>query len=114
MRQTKNSFTIYFSSANEGIHLLYLITGILELKYDPEPERTFWKRRRAQRLAKSNNLDTEEEHTTKAMGDEPNGRDYCGKVNIKQEPEWSPPSNHSSEGIFWDDLADTELESQEG
>jgi hypothetical protein len=53
-----------------------LITGILELKYDPEPERTFWKRRRAQRLAKSSNLNTEEEPTTKAMRDEPNGRDY--------------------------------------
>ncbi|KAK2410043.1 hypothetical protein QL285_045434 [Trifolium repens] len=46
------------------------------------------------------------------MGHEPNRRDYCRKVSIKQEPEWSPPSNHSSDGIFWDDLADIEQESQ--
>jgi hypothetical protein len=40
-------------------------------------------------------------------------RAYCGKVNIKQEPKWSTPSNHnSSEGIFWDDLADLDMESQ--
>jgi hypothetical protein len=39
-----------------------------------------WERRRAQRLAKSSNLNTEGEPTTKAMGDEPNGRDYCGKI----------------------------------
>ncbi|KAK2375580.1 hypothetical protein QL285_076465 [Trifolium repens] len=48
------------------------------------------------------------------MGDEPNRRDYCGKViSIKQEPDWTPPhDNNSSEGIFWDDLADIEVESQ--
>ncbi|KAK2396576.1 hypothetical protein QL285_058224 [Trifolium repens] len=46
------------------------------------------------------------------MGDE-QSRDYCGKVNIKQEPEWTPPhNNNSSEGIFWDDLADIEMESE--
>jgi hypothetical protein len=90
-----------------------LITGILEFKYDPEQERTLWKRRQAQRLAKSSNLSTEGKPTTEAMGDDLSGRDYCGKVSIKQEPKWSPPSNHNnSEGIFWDDLADIELESQ--
>jgi hypothetical protein len=49
------------------------------------------------------------------MGDEQKEsmRDYCGKVSINQEPEWSPPSNHNnSEGIFWDDLADLYMESQ--
>ncbi|WJX78100.1 hypothetical protein P8452_61354 [Trifolium repens] len=47
------------------------------------------------------------------MGDEPNGRDYCGKVSIKQETEWTPPHyDNNSEGIFWDDLADIEMESQ--
>jgi hypothetical protein len=47
------------------------------------------------------------------MGDKPQERDYCGKVSIKQEPEWTPPhDNNGSEGIFWDDLADIEVESQ--
>ncbi|KAK2410377.1 hypothetical protein QL285_045743 [Trifolium repens] len=64
-------------------------------------------------LAKSSNLNTEGEPTPKAMGDEPYGRDYCGKVSIKQEPEWTPPhDNNGSEGIFWDDLVDIEVESQ--
>ena len=104
---------IHFSSATEGIHLLCLITGILELKYDPEPERTLRKRRAAQKLATSSNLNTEGEPTTEAMGNEPYGRDYCGKVSIKQEPEWTPPhDNNGSDGIFWDDLADIEVESQ--
>jgi hypothetical protein len=89
-----------------------LITGILELKYDPEPERTFRKRRAAQKLATSSNLKTEEEPTTKAMRDE-QSRDYCGKISIKQEIEWTPPhDNNSSEGIFWDDLTDIQMESE--
>ena len=93
--------------------MLYLITGILELKYDIKPERTFLARRQAQRLAESSSLRAEEEPTTKAMGDEPYGRDYCGEVSIKQEPDWTPPhDNNGSEGIFWDDLADIEDESQ--
>ncbi|KAK2435592.1 hypothetical protein QL285_020639 [Trifolium repens] len=113
MRQTKNSFIIYFSSAIEGIHLLCLITGILELKYDPEPERMFRKRRASQKLPTSSNLNTEGEPATEAMGDEPYERDYWGKVSIKQEPEWTPPhDNNGSEGIFWDDLANIEVESQ--
>ncbi|KAK2409261.1 hypothetical protein QL285_044701 [Trifolium repens] len=85
----------------------------MELKYDPEPERTCWKRRRAQKLAESSNI--KEEPTTKAMGDEQKEsmRDYCGKVSIKQVPEWTPPhNNNSSEGIFWDDLTDIDMESQ--
>ena len=95
--------------------MLCLITGNLDFEYDPEPERTFRKRRQALKLAESSNLSNEGEPTTKVMGDETNGamRDYCGKVSIKQEPKWSPPSNNnSSKGIFWDDLADIEMESQ--
>ena len=94
--------------------MLCLITGILEFEYDPEPERTLWKRRQAQRLAASSNLGKEGKPFTKAMGDDPNEamKDYCGKVSIKQEPEWTPPhNNNSSEGIFWDDLADLDMES---
>ncbi|KAK2436529.1 hypothetical protein QL285_021518 [Trifolium repens] len=79
MRQTKNSFTIKFYSATECIHLLCLITGILQFEYDPEPERTFWKRRRAQKLAESSNLITEEEPANKSTGDEQRVTmgDYC-------------------------------------
>ncbi|KAK2443970.1 hypothetical protein QL285_015032 [Trifolium repens] len=107
MRQAKNSFIIYFSSATEGIHLLCLITGY------SGPERTFQERRAAQKPAKISNLNKEGESTTKAMRDEPQGMDYCGMVSIKQEPEWTPPNNNNgSEGIFWDDLADIEVESQ--
>jgi hypothetical protein len=91
-----------------------LITGNLDFEYGLEPERTFRKRRQALKLAESSNLN-KEEPTTKAMGDEQKEsmRDYDRKVSIKQEPEWTPPhNNNSSEGIFWDDLADIEMESQ--
>jgi hypothetical protein len=72
-----------------------LITGILELKYDPEPERTFLARRRAQRLAKTSSLNTEEEPTTKAMGDEQRVTmgDYCKRTDTDQISLGFQPAN---------------------
>ncbi|KAK2396440.1 hypothetical protein QL285_058094 [Trifolium repens] len=67
----------------------------MELKYDPEPERTFLARRQAQRLAKSSNLNTEEEPTTKAMGDEQRVTmgDYCNRTDTYQISLGFQPAN---------------------
>ena len=75
--------------------MLYLITGILELKYEPEPKKMFLARRRAQRLAKSSNLNTEEEPTTKAMGDEQRVTmgDYCKRTDTDQISLGFQPAN---------------------
>ena len=75
--------------------MLCLITGILEFKYDPGPERTLWKRRAAQRLAASSNLNTEEEPTTEAMGDEQRVTmgDYCKRTNTDQISLGFQPAN---------------------
>ena len=75
--------------------MLCLITGILEFEYDPEPERTVWKRRQAQRLAESSSLKTEEEPTTKAMGDEQRITmgDYCKRTDTDQISLGFQPAN---------------------
>ena len=75
--------------------MLYLITGILEFKYDPEPERMLWKRRQAQRLAKSSNLNTEEEPTIETMGDKQRVTmgDYCKRTDTDQISLGFQPAN---------------------
>jgi hypothetical protein len=88
-----------------------LITGILDFEYDQEPERTLRRRLRALKLAEASNI-KKEEPNTEAMGDEHKG-DYCNAIIIKQEPEWSTPSNPNYfDGILWDELEGLECESQ--
>ncbi|KAK2396597.1 hypothetical protein QL285_058243 [Trifolium repens] len=69
--------------------------GILEFEYDPEPERTLWKRRQAQRLATSSSLKIKEEPTTKAMGDEQRITmgDYCKRTDTDQISLGFQPAN---------------------
>ncbi|KAK2395570.1 hypothetical protein QL285_057296 [Trifolium repens] len=78
-----------------AVPLLKYKQVILEFEYDPEPERTLWKRRQAQRLAESSSLKTEEEPTTKAMGDEQRITmgDYCKRTDTNQISLGFQPAN---------------------